>query len=391
MKIKKFIASDYRAAIRQAKSEMGRDAIILHSRQVKRNGIIGWFTPPRIEITVAMDDTLQVYADRTRQDMAAASWPPVAPARPVPQAPLLKTDTAKEMELLEEIKRMNYLMIEMRNQLHEVESIKGLSQPVQGFYQTLICNRVKPEVAMNIATSIQNRLPQDHGIETGWAYEVCLHTLREYVQDISPISVNDRKTGSLVFMIGPTGVGKTTTIAKLAANMTFLEGKKAALITLDTYRISATDQLRTFADIMGIPLSVVFSDAEIMEAVDKYQDKDIILVDTAGSSPFNQEQMSNLERFVKVAQPDEVILVLSVTTDSEDLLKIYHQFESIGIDKIVFTKLDEAMTYGQILNVIFEIRKPIAYLTTGQNVPDDIEIPDSTCLARMFLGEEIMQ
>jgi flagellar biosynthesis protein FlhF len=388
MKIKKFLASDYRTAIRQAKSEMGRDAIILHSRQVKRSGIIGWFTPPQVEITVAMDDTLQVYADRSRQNMAATSWPTVAPVKPVP-AP--QTDTAKEMELLDGIKRMNYLMEEMRNQLHEVESTKGLSQPVQDFYQTLIKNRVKPEVAMNIAISVQNRLPQDPGIETEWAYEVCLHTLREYVKNISPIGVSHSKTGRLVFLIGPTGVGKTTTVAKLAAKMTFLEGKKAALITLDTYRVSAADQLRTFADIMGIPLSVVFSDTEILEAVDQYQDKDVILVDTAGSSPFNQEQIGNLERFVKVAQPDEIILVLSVTTDSDDLLNIYHQFESIGIDKIVFTKLDEAMTFGQILNVLYETRKPIAYVTTGQNVPDDIEIPDSTCLARMFLGEEVME
>ena len=388
MKIKKFIASDYRAAIRQAKSEMGRDAIILHSRQVKRNGIIGWFTPPQVEITVAMDDTLQVYGDRTRQNMAAVSWASVGPAD---QPPPLHIKTAKEIELVEEIKRMNYLMEEMRNQLHEVESIKGLSQPVQVFYETLIGNRVKPEIAMHIAASIQNRLPQDNGMETKWAHEVCLHTLREYVKDISPISLHNRKTGSLVFMIGPTGVGKTTTIAKLAANMTFLDGKKVALITLDTYRIAAADQLRTFADIMGIPLSVVFSDAEIQEAVDQYQDKDMILVDTAGSSPFNQEQMGNLERFVKVAQPNEIILVLSVTTDSDDLLNIYHQFKSIGIDKIIFTKLDEATTYGQILNVTYETRKPIAYVTTGQNVPDDIEIPDPTYLARMFLGEEVIK
>ena len=155
-----------------------------------------------------MDDTLQVYADRSRQNMAATSWPTVAPVKPVP-AP--QTDTAKEMELLDEIKRMNYLMEEMRNQLHEVESTKGLSQPVQDFYQTLIKNRVKPEVAMNIAISVQNRLPQDPGIETEWAYEVCLHTLREYVKNISPIGVSHSKTGRLVFLIGPTGVGKTTT------------------------------------------------------------------------------------------------------------------------------------------------------------------------------------
>jgi flagellar biosynthesis protein FlhF len=386
MIIKRFVANDYRAAIRQAKNEMGRDAIILHSRQIKRNGIIGWFSPPQIEITVAMDDTLQVYTDRARKSVDTAFPAPTAPIHQQLSLP----EKGRELELVEEIKRMNYLMEEMKDKLHEVESIKGLSQTVQGFHQMLLKNRVKPEIAMHISASIQNRLPQDNGIEQKWAYEVCLHTLREYVKDISPINLTKNKTTRLVFMIGPTGVGKTTTIAKLAANMTFLEGRKAALITLDTYRISAADQLRTFADIMGIPLSVVFSDAEIKEALDKYQDRDIVFVDTAGCSPFNKEQMEDLERFVKVAQPDDVILVLSVTTDSDDLINIYHQFKNVGIDKVIFTKLDETTTYGQILNFIYEIRKPIAYVTTGQNVPDDIEVPDSICLARMFLGEEGM-
>lgn len=381
MKIKRYVANDYRTAIRQAKSELGRDAIILHSRQIKRNGIIGWFAPPQIEITVAMDDTLRVHTDRARRNVDNDSWPSLV--QQIPPG----VNSGREMELVEEIKHMNQLMEEMRDKLHEVESIKGLSKPVHSFYQTLTENRVKPEIAMSIAASVQNRLPQYNNIDIQWVNEVCLHTVREYVKDISPIQLSSSKTCRLVFMIGPTGVGKTTTIAKLAANMTFLEGKKAALITLDTYRISAADQLRTFADIMGIPLSVVFSDAEMKEAVDKYQDRDIIFVDTAGCSPFNKEQMLDLERFVKVSQPDDIILVLSVTTDSDDLINIYNHFKSIGIDKIIFTKLDEAITFGQMLNVVYEIRKPIAYVTTGQNVPDDIEVPDSTCLARMFLGK----
>jgi len=385
MKIKRYVANDYRTALRQAKSELGQDAIILHSRQIKRKGIIGWFAPPQIEITVALDDTLQVHTDRVRKNLEVVSWPTV-PQIDHQLPPVM--NNGRETELIEEIKHMNQLMKEMRTKLHEVESIKGLSKTVHDFYQTLIQNRVKPEIAMHIAASIQNRLPQEDCLDLQWANEVCLHTLREYVNNISPIYLNNTSRARLVFIIGPTGVGKTTTIAKLAANMTFIEGKKVALVTLDTYRIAAADQLRTFADIMDISLSVVFSDIELKEAVDKYQDKDIIFVDTAGCSPFNQEQVMDLERFVKLARPDDIILVLSVTTDSDDLLNIYHHFKNVGVDKIIFTKLDEAVTYGQILNVIYEIRKPIAYVTTGQSVPDDIEVPDSTCLARMFLGEE---
>jgi len=383
MKIKRYVANDYRTALSQAKNELGQDAIILHSRQIKRNGILGWFTSPQIEITVAMDDTIQVHTDRMRKN-ESVPWPAVPQtSRQLPSM----VNSGREVDLIEEIKHMNQLMEEMKHKILEVENVKGLSKTVQGFYQALTQNRVKPEIAMHIASSIQNRLPQDYGVDMQWANEVCLHTVREYVKDIRPIYLNPSPRARLVFMIGPTGVGKTTTIAKLAANMTFLDSKKVALITIDTYRVAAADQLRTFADIMDIPLSVVFSDAEMKEAIDKYREFDIIFVDTAGCSPFNQEQLVDLERFVKAAQPDDTILVLSVTTDSDELLNICHHFASVGVDKLIFTKLDEATSYGQMLNVVYEVRKPIAYVTTGQNVPDDIEIPDSTCLARMFLGE----
>lgn len=381
MKIKRYIAHDYKTALRQAKDEMGRDAIILHTRQVRRNGILGWFTPAQVEITVALDDTLQVHTDRLRKSPEAAA---------TFFKPSLHNQTAllSEQDLLDEVKRMNQLMGDMKTRLCELENIKGLSAPVQHFYNILTENRVKGEIAMEIATKVEARLPRNNEHETHWTREVCLHILREYVKDVSPIKLDGNKTGVLVFMVGPTGVGKTTTIAKLAANMTFLDRKTTALITLDTYRISAAEQLRTFADIMGIPISVVFSTHELIEAVEKYRDRDIIFVDTAGRSPFNGEQMQDLEQFVKVSQPDETILVMSVTTDSDDMIRIYHQFEDIGIDKVIFTKLDEAVTFGQMLNAIYEIQKPIAYLTTGQNVPDDIEIPDSLSLARMFLGRE---
>lgn len=386
MKIKRYVARDYKSAIRQAKEEMGRDAIILQTRQIKRNGMLGWFTAPQVEITVAMDDSLQVHTDRIRKQPGSS--------RPAAET-LIKTDenaaSVNERELIEEIKRMNDLMGDMRTRLYEVENIKGLCEAVQVFYGSLTENRVKREIAMQIAVSVESRLPRSNGVDSRWAKEVCLHTLREYVQDISPIKLDGKKKGNLVFIVGPTGVGKTTTIAKLAANMTFLDGKSTALITLDTYRISAAEQLRTFADIMGIPISVVFTVAEMREAVNKYREKDIVFVDTAGRSPYNDEQMDELSQYVNIAQPDETILVMSVTTDSNDLIDIYHQFEDIGIDKLIFTKLDETSTYGQMLNAIYEIKKPIAYLTTGQNVPDDIEIPDSLSLARMFLGKEGVQ
>ncbi|WP_054694387.1 GTPase [Syntrophomonas palmitatica] len=189
-------------------------------------------------------------------------------------------------------------------------------------------------------------------------------------------------------MVGPTGVGKTTTIAKLAANMTFLENRDIGLITLDTYRISAAEQLRTFAEIIGISISVVFNPADLCHAIDKFKNKDLIFVDTAGRSPYNRQQMEELKEFVQVAKPDETILVLSITTESSDLINMYQEFSTVGIDKVIFTKLDETRHYGPIINVIQEINKPIAYFTTGQNVPDDIEVPNSFKLAHLLLRRD---
>lgn len=192
----------------------------------------------------------------------------------------------------------------------------------------------------------------------------------------------------IVFMVGPTGVGKTTTIAKLAANLTFLDNKSVALITLDTYRVSAAEQLRTFAEIIGIPISVVFNPADMMLAIEQYRERDLIFVDTAGRSPYNSEQMEELREFIDIARPDETILVMSVNTNNNDLINIYQSFQSIGVDKLIFTKLDETCSYGTILNVLHETKKPIAYFTTGQNVPDDIEVPDSLRLAQMLLRRD---
>lgn len=387
MKIKKFVARDYQTAIKLAKKEMGMDAIILHTRQIKRNALLARFMPSQVEITVAIDDTIQVSSDlaRTRKMDSPQSIPKVeAQTTFVPPV----KENRKEPELIEEIKRMNLLMSEMRSKLYEVELMRGLSEQVQLFYNALIRNNVNHQIALQIAASVEARLPKDYSVDNKWALEVCLHTLREYVQDVSPIELINHGRATLVFLVGPTGVGKTTTIAKLAANMTLLEGKKAALITLDTYRISAADQLRTFAEIIDISISVVFSPVEFMEALAKYKDMDIVFVDTAGRSPYNQEQLDELKQYVEIARPDETILVLSVTTETNELVAIYNRFEQVGIDKVIFTKIDETFSYGQILNALYEIKKPIAYITNGQSVPDDIEVPDALNLARLLLGKD---
>jgi flagellar biosynthesis protein FlhF len=392
MKIKKYVARDFKTAIQKAKEEMGRDAIILHTRQVKKGGILGLLYPPRVEITVVVDDKLQVNTDRRRLGNTTSES---AVAKPEMSAGLDTTYTldnsqkaSHEDAVLQEIHKMKHLITDIKSRMHEVEVIKGVPEQVQQFYETLISNNVDRDIALKVVNSVANRLPKDGMSDDTWARDVCLHTLQEVIQRVEPIQVKSERQGMIVFMVGPTGVGKTTTIAKLAANLTFLDNKNVALITLDTYRVSAADQLRTFAEIIGIPISVVFTPNDMMLAIEQYQQKDLIFVDTAGRSPYNYEQMEELREFVDIAKPDEIILVMSVTTDNNDLINIYERFQSIGVDKLIFTKLDETYNYGSILNALYEIKKPIAYLTTGQNVPDDIEVPDSLRLAQMLLRRD---
>lgn len=390
MIIKKFIAKDFQGALKQAKKEMGSDAIILHTSRVRKGGILSFLFPPQVEITVAVDEGLQVNSDRLRKQAppAAAAVEAYSPSSQEAGKKSFKPpEPNTNGELLQELQTMKGLISDVKSKICEVEQIKGISEGMRIFYETLINNQVELELALKITNRVESRLSQESKEDKIWVRELCLHTIQEYIDEIKPIELPQNKKGALVFMVGPTGVGKTTTIAKLAANMSFLEGKDVALITLDTYRVSAAQQLRTFAEIIGIPISVVFNPQDLVEAIRQYQGKDVIFVDTAGRSPYEEVHMEELQEFIAAANPDETVLVLSITTDSRELINIYQRFQFIGVDKIIFTKLDESQNYGRILNTIYHIRKPIAYFTMGQNVPDDIEIPNTLELARMLLRE----
>lgn len=389
MKIKKYVAKDFKSAIKQAQDEMGSDAIILHTRQLKKNRFLGFLSPYHVEITVAVDKNLKVNSDLKRKENPFYAVPDIKETIPTQKPGMTDRDhSASEEQMLLELQQMKDLMKDIKMKMHEVGAIKGISDMAQHFYQILVSNNVNQDIALSIVSSIESKLPEQKMDDETWVRDVYINVLQEYISDISPIATTPGKKGHIVFMVGPTGVGKTTTIAKLAANMTFLERKTVALITLDTYRVSAAEQLRTFAEIIGIPISVVFNSSDFKDAVHSYQDNDLIFVDTAGRSPRNPEQMEELKSYLNIGHPDETILVLSVTTHSQDLINIYRQFAPMKIDKVIFTKLDETYSYGQILNTIYEINKPVAYLTTGQNVPDDIEVPDPLHLASLLLRKD---
>lgn len=201
------------------------------------------------------------------------------------------------------------------------------------------------------------------------------------------IPVSKVKMEGRIVLVGPTGVGKTTTIAKLAGRLSLIEKKKVGLITIDTYRIGAVEQLKTYADIMNIPFKVVFSLKEMEKAIDELNNCDVILVDTTGRSSKNSMQISELRAFIERVNTENIHLVISSTTKAKDINSIVEGFKVLSYNNVIITKLDETSTYGSILNILDAAKKPLSFITTGQNVPDDIKHISTNEVSNLILGE----
>ncbi|HAA63657.1 MAG TPA: flagellar biosynthesis protein FlhF, partial [Thermoanaerobacter sp.] len=181
--------------------------------------------------------------------------------------------------------------------------------------------------------------------------------------------------------IGPTGVGKTTTIAKIASNLILNEGKNVRLVTADIFRIAAVDQLKTYGEILGVPVKVVNNIFDLHKLQPEFEKYDVVLIDTAGRSHKDEKRINELKTFIKYANCDETYLCLSATTKSEDLKEVIKRYEFAGNYKLIFTKLDETDNYSSILNAVYYSGRPISYFTNGQIVPDDITLAGSEIIA----------
>ena len=190
----------------------------------------------------------------------------------------------------------------------------------------------------------------------------------------------------VVALVGPTGVGKTTTIAKLAANYRLREKRRVGLITVDTYRVAAVEQLRTYADIIDLPMEVVATPREMREAVSRMSHLDLVLMDTAGRSPRDEVKIQELKSMLAEAEPDEVHLVLSSTAGAKSLISMAERFADVGTTSLLLTKIDEAHSLGHLVSLVRAVRQPVSYLTDGQNVPDDIRVAKAGEMAEMLLG-----
>ncbi|TWH48615.1 flagellar biosynthesis protein FlhF [Sporomusa sp. KB1] len=365
MKVKLFTAHNMAEAMAHVKQDLGRDAVILHTRRFKRGGIFGFFGKEMVEIMAAID-TVQTTIVEKKQPIITT--PPVA-----------NTDDTKISALQMEMATMRKMIEQMVCQLGKND--KELSP----LMDLLIKNDIDPVIAANLIKG----LPDENliaGSDHASVRKLLADRIVNYFPKIDGIDIMPSSCKT-VALIGPTGVGKTTTIAKLAANFVLKEGYKVALLTADTYRIAAVEQLKTYGDIIGVPIEIVYSPDEFKAALCRHQDKDLVLVDTAGRSPSNQCQLTELQALLSVDPDIETHLVLSTTTKYRDVLEIVNKFSICSPQKILFTKVDEASNLGTILNLVYHFPTSLSYMTTGQSVPDDIELISSTKLANMILRD----
>ncbi len=381
MIIKKYEAETEKEAILLARNELGKDAIVMNIKTVKPRGIYRFFRKPTVEVTAAVDDT-------PKKEVRKKEETPLT--RGFSQAFLEQEEATLKENAIE--KKLNNLQDLLEKQLSTVnseeEKQEELSQNEEYLlliFNQLIENEVDEVYAKQIIDEIKGTLKKDAPVD-----HILTNVYQKLVLKLGEPKFIDLQNSEkkFIFFIGPTGVGKTTTIAKIASHLKLKENAKVALITSDTYRIAAVEQLRTYASILGVPLSVVYTKEELEQEKQKYEDYDVVLIDTAGRSHRNEEQKEDLIELINTVDEKEreVFLVLSATTKYKDLVRITETYNIIDDFSIIFTKLDETTCIGNILNIKLLTNASLSYTTWGQNVPDDFGCMDSQSIAKKLLG-----
>jgi len=387
---KTFVAPTEAEAIKKARDELGSDVVILGTRHFKKGGFLGLFAKKYVEVVVGIperkresDSRLELIT-RLLSEKRNISAPQIAGERK--KEPTTNSDRIEALE--RDIKEVKELIGTFLGRLSEIEVAERVAPGKGGeekgrLYEFLIDQEIKEKYVEDILRIFMDREAYAKGLPWKDLRKEVAKVLSEFIK-VSPIALKETGTQVVVF-IGPTGVGKTTTIAKLAAIFALFEERKVALVTADTYRIAAVEQLKTYAKIIGIPIEVVFTPQEMRRAIERHLDAEVILIDTAGRSHYDSMRMSELKSYVEASFPDEVHLVLSLNTKYKDLEEIVRKFSCVPLSKMVLTKLDETSTFGNIFNLVRDFSLPISYITNGQDVPKDIEVADSLKLAEIIM------
>lgn len=448
MLVKTFEAVDMSEALRMVKAELGPDAMIISSKKERKKGFLGFFSKPVIKVTAALEvkprqpapnpyreaqeqhlsakemlensmlaplarelkDLRLKVEQMTRQEAEAKAKAAEAQSREesaaAAEAPAAREFNPRSIpkQDLEEMKKILFKTLAAKEAGAEQSAEKADADPAPAKAPQTETEKASGGIkaALRVVVTELHR----KGLERGAIRAVMDHlkpearkggtveairsflplAFKSAIKCSGPLTV--KKNGPrIIALVGPTGVGKTTTIAKLAAHYALREGHRAALITIDNFRVGAVEQLKTYSRIMGVPVEVAATAAELEAAIELHSDKELILIDTAGRSHKDSEKIEELKGFLESRFAIEIHLCLAATTRDREVLEIVERFGVLSVSRVIFTKLDESESYGSIVNAHLRTKFPLSYFTTGQRVPEDLEIATPGRLAGLVLGE----
>lgn len=388
MKVKKYVASSMNEAMKQIRTELGSDAVILNSREVHTGGFLGFFKKRNIEVLAAIDEKPK------KQQIPIIKQKPVKSQEANPFQQLggsieNKTIAAIQPKPSEDVVKE---LTELKAMISNLSVNQNTATPTYPATLQMMSKIMKDQdLELSIQESILNSLLEKWymGGANSSIDEVYVWLEKELMERIASIPFGGISfSKKYINVVGPTGVGKTTTLAKIAAECVITHKKRVAFITTDTYRIAAIDQLKTYAKILNVPMEVCYTIEDFKKAAKEFMEYDVVLIDTAGRNFRNKQYVEDLKRIIDFDNEIETFLVLSLTAKQRDMEDIFEQFSLINIDKLIFTKADETSSYGAMYNLIMKYNKGVAYITNGQNVPDDMIAAKPNIIAKTIIGVE---
>ena len=367
MKVKKFTADTMNDAMKLVRSELGENAVILNSKAVYSTKFFGFFKKRQVEVIAAVDEVENV--DQliiTKNEAVNNVRLNNVDLSNEKEASTFITETNENVEIANSIKEMKALIQKL-----ELDKQKSnWSFQMIEIEKQLLTAEIPNEMVTNALGYVLESIPQNQLNESKMIKE---KLFEHFQQKLDKVENKEKLQKKYVSLVGPTGVGKTTTLAKLAAHASLKEGKSIGFITTDTYRIAAIEQLKTYANILDAPVEVCYTALDFKTAKEKLKNVDLIFIDTAGRNYLDIKYVQDLQSIINFNEEVETYLVLSLTSKLVDMKRIATQFAHVDFEQFIFTKLDETTSYGSMLAMIDEFQKSVAFITNGQSVPEDIQ------------------